>query len=81
MKKSMKKTIISIVLIVALLVAGGLLAGKALLGNKVNVSWYSDDETEFVIKTADQLYELVEISEKMRALHPIYAPDVVGNST
>ena len=60
----MKKRIISIVLILAVLVLGGLLAGKALIGKQVNVSWYSEDKTEFVIETADQLYELVTLSEK-----------------
>ena len=63
MKKSMKKTMVPIVLIVAVLIAGGILAGKTLLKKEVNVSWYNDEETEFIIETADQLYELAEIAE------------------
>ena len=63
MKKNLIKIIVPIVLIVAFLAAGALLAGKVLLEKQVDVSWYSDEETEFIIETADQLYELVEIAE------------------
>lgn len=62
----MKKKIIPIVLIVALLGVAGFFAGKVLLkqGEKVAATWYSNEETEFVIETAEQLYELAQLSEK-----------------
>jgi len=62
----MKKKIIPIVLIVALLGVAGFFAGKVLLkqGEKAAATWYSNEETEFVIETAEQLYELAQLSEK-----------------
>ena len=62
----MKKKIIAIVSILAVLGVAGFFAGKALIkeDKKVASTWYSEDEKEFVIKTVEQLYELAKLSEK-----------------
>ena len=51
-----------IIFLIALLLLGAIIAGILLLGN-AKKTWYDVEATEFTITTADELYDLAELSE------------------
>ena len=64
-KKKLIGIIASVVLVLALAVGGSFLILhfiEATGGNRLNVEWYDVNGTEFVITTADELYEFSELS-------------------
>ena len=69
MKKRTKTLILCISIFVVAAASGFglwcLLRDKAPVGNGnvLNVAWYHENGTEFTITTADELYELAELSE------------------
>ncbi len=66
MKKTRKILLVTLfsVLVLGLAGAGGYLLYNSLAtSNLAGVKWYSEDETEFTISTADELYEMAKLSE------------------
>ena len=66
MKKTRKILLVTLfsVLFLGLAGAGGYLLYNSLAtSNLAGVEWYSEDETEFTISTADELFEFAKLSE------------------
>ena len=68
-KKILKNTcyILGVILVSALIAAGAMYLlvkrNVEVTGNVLGVSWYNETDTEFVINTAEELYQLAELSK------------------